>query len=753
MRASPPVARSGFAWRRAYILCAAVVALALVLAAGAATWGLAPEAAPLVSSVLLRNPVACMTLAVGLWVLGLIAAQLARPDLAWVVLLLSALCSAGRWAAVGSPIGATAYLLLLLWVGPSLYRFHQHILATPQGCAGDLIAVLLIAAGAWLSVPLVLWRFPVLAVQEWFPIWRTAATIPFGVALGLSESTLISVRIEGWAEARQKNVRLISLGSVVALAPLLLLTLLPEAWGAALYLPLPLTVPFLLLLPMFYLHALTPATERSEGRLLNLSAGLLVADTLAAGVLILAALLNSVALPPRMSWPLLALALGMGVWLARRPLRNVYVRLAEDAWLGHGSSYTQVVARLAESLSATLEPEALQRALVHKLSRTMHASWISLYLRNDAATYELSGSHGLAPTARLAQRTLPGSGPLVTFLIDWARPATRDHLLQATNGTALAAEEEELLSVREVMLWVPLMAGGVLYGILLIGPRPGGESYSREDIQILTTLGHQSGVALQNTRLVMEVQAGREELAHAHQQLLEAGEQERLALAQELHDGAVQQLIAVSYQLAAGRRAAAAATGDERTERLAVQSVLEASRQQVLEVVSQIRGLIGELRPPGLEDLGLVAALQSYVERVEGETNGSGPAISLSLDVDDRLIPQSVALCLFRVAQEGLRNVVRHANASHAELRLTLYGGYVELRLADDGRGFVVPVRLSEMAAQNHFGVVSMAERVARVGGIFTVTSEPGAGTEIRVQVALGEEASIHDHTNPRTAG
>jgi len=82
-----------------------------------------------------------------------------------------------------------------------------------------------------------------------------------------------------------------------------------------------------------------------------------------------------------------------------------------------------------------------------------------------------------------------------------------------------------------------------------------------------------------------------------------------------------------------------------------------------------------------------------------------------------------------------------------------MYGGYVELRLVDNGRGFVVPARLSEMAARNHFGLVSMAERVARVGGIFTITSEPGAGTQIRVQVALDEEDSRGGRADSRAVG
>lgn len=735
LRANPE-----YLWRRLAILSVAVVALALLLAAGAVTWVFAPEGPPLAESGLLREPLSPFVLAAGLWVIALLAESVGRHDLAWLLLLLSALAATGRLAAAGSRPGATVYVLLLLWSGPSVFRFHYHLLHQPFGCLARAGAALLSLVALVLSVPLLVWRWPALQAQDWYAVWRTAVTIPPAVAGGLAVLFLAWERLEGWAEARLKHVRLIAYGSLVACAPLLVLSLLPAAWGAPLYVPLRWTSLLLLAWPVYYLHALAPVSKRFDEPLRRLSTTLLVATVLLAGMLLFASLLHSMSLPPRANWPFLALFLVLGVWLAREPLWTFFERLGEETWQGRGASYAKVVGRLAESLSATLEPGALRRALVHKLSRTMHISWVSLFLRADAQTYALAGSHGLAPAAALdpAELALPADGLLAAFMADWGRPATHAHLRQALRGAALSAAEQAVVALEGVVLWVPLMAGGVLHGLLLIGPRPGSDFYAREDLEILTTLGHQSGVAIQNTRLVMEVQASRQELARAHQQLLDAGEQERLALARELHDGAVQQLIGISYQLVAGRRAALEAMGEDGAAD-EVLAVLETTRQETLEVVSQIRSLIGELRPPGLEDLGLVAALRSYVSRVRQEQDGNGPTITLRLDVDDRLVPGRVALCLFRVAQEGLRNALRHAEASHIDLSLTLYGGYVELVLVDDGRGFVVPGRLSEMAAKNHFGMVSMSERVAQVGGIINIISAPGAGTELRVQVALAE--------------
>ena len=732
--------------RRLVILGAALAACALLLIAAASVVAFRPEGHALTASRFLSEPISPLLLALGLWVLGLFAERLGRLDLSWVLLLLSALVSSGRWAASGSGEGLLVYLLLLLWTGPSIFGLHEGLLSQPVGCAGVAGSGLLYLAALVLSIPLAIWPLDALRAADWFGVWRAAVTLPLPVAGGLSALLLMWFRLDGWPEVRLRHIRLVAFGTLVAGAPVVLLSVLPRAWSAPVYVPLGWTTPVLLLWPAYYLYALVPQGERLDEHFRRVSVGLLVATVLVAGFLGASALLEAARLPPEQNWPLLAALGAAALWLGRNPLWQTFYSLAEGVWVGRGASYTQVVGRLAESLSATLEPVALRRSLVHKLSRAMHISWSALFLREEGQVYRLAGSHGLAPAARLAHGPLPAGGALATFLAEWGRPVTHRGVVRALRNAPLGESEQALLTLHDVAFWVPLTAGGALSGILLIGPRPGSELFAREDMQILTTLGHQSGVAIQNTRLVEEVQAGRQELAQAHQQLLDAGEQERLLLARELHDGAVQQLIGISYQLAAGLRVVErAAEGEDGHDADAISTMLEETRQEVLGVVSQLRTLIGELRPPGLEDLGLNAALRGYVAGLERELAGAGPHIALDLQAEDRLIPQRVALCLFRVAQESLRNALRHAQATRVDLILTLYGGYVGLRVVDDGRGFAVPGRLSEMAARNHYGLMSMSERVAQVGGLLDIHSTPGTGTEVRVQVALGEEATRYE--------
>lgn len=244
------------------------------------------------------------------------------------------------------------------------------------------------------------------------------------------------------------------------------------------------------------------------------------------------------------------------------------------------------------------------------------------------------------------------------------------------------------------------------------------------------------------------------ELAKAQRRLAEIQEAERLHLARELHDCTVQQLLGISYQLGALRRNAGArqhrldAPGDA-----GLVTTLDVVYKEVLGVVAQLRGLIGTLRPAGLEELGLTTALEGYVARLQREWGPELPEIELHLDKSGTALPKPAALCLFRAAQEALRNALQHAHAQHITLRLRLLSSAVLLSVSDDGCGFHVPARLSELAQTDHFGLVGMAERVALAGGQLTICSQPRAGTRVMIRIPLSETELDDERDDSSTTG
>jgi signal transduction histidine kinase len=158
-------------------------------------------------------------------------------------------------------------------------------------------------------------------------------------------------------------------------------------------------------------------------------------------------------------------------------------------------------------------------------------------------------------------------------------------------------------------------------------------------------------------------------------------------------------------------------------------------REELARLTDDVHDLSRRLHPSVLFDLGLAEALRSEAERFAG---AASMVVDTRLDAGPSAISPEVALCLYRVAQEALRNVARHARANHVEIALALREAGVELSVRDDGRGFDADAA----RVQGGLGLVSLRERLHLVGGRLTVTSTPWQGTTVVAWVPLPETAS-----------
>jgi signal transduction histidine kinase len=216
-----------------------------------------------------------------------------------------------------------------------------------------------------------------------------------------------------------------------------------------------------------------------------------------------------------------------------------------------------------------------------------------------------------------------------------------------------------------------------------------------------------------------------EHLGQLHQRLDATKEEERRALSRELHDELGQTLTALKLRLQLDQRAGERPRGNE----LAAPDPVAL----VDELIARVRRISVDLRPPLLDEVGLISALRVYLE---AQAAVSGLAIDLETagaptEGFGRLPPDLEIAC-FRVVQESITNALRHAGARHLAVRITRVDRRVSLTIRDDGRGFD-PGALEAAAASGHLGVVGMRERVRARGGDFKLISRPGAGTAIEV--------------------
>jgi signal transduction histidine kinase len=204
---------------------------------------------------------------------------------------------------------------------------------------------------------------------------------------------------------------------------------------------------------------------------------------------------------------------------------------------------------------------------------------------------------------------------------------------------------------------------------------------------------------------------------------VDASKIERGRIASDLHDGVVPLLAGTAYTLAAAARSASSAAPAESA------SAMDESAGTVRDAIQQLRSLIVEIHPPQLASAGLAGVLENLAAGV----SSSGLEVDVNVEPGLRLRAESEQM-LFRAAQEGLRNVINHAQATHASLKVRPDAGGVVLLVADDGIGFTA-ASIAQRRASGHLGLELLAELAADAGGHLEMESQPGIGTRLRLWV------------------
>jgi signal transduction histidine kinase len=256
---------------------------------------------------------------------------------------------------------------------------------------------------------------------------------------------------------------------------------------------------------------------------------------------------------------------------------------------------------------------------------------------------------------------------------------------------------------------LPLFDQAQVIGYLVVSPRSPGEILNRADQRILENIARQVSAAVHEAHLADALQDSR-------QRLVTAREEERRRLRRDLHDGLGPALATLTLQADAARHLIH--TDPHKSEQL--MSEVIAGTQ---EAIADIRRVIYALRPPSLDDLGLICALTEQARQYAQK------GLHVAVDAPENLppLPAAVEVAIYRIVQEALTNVVRHAEARTCTVRLQINGG-LELDISDDGQGFAAE-------RQAGVGLYSMHERVAELGGSCEIQSALGKGTCIQVRL------------------
>jgi signal transduction histidine kinase len=256
---------------------------------------------------------------------------------------------------------------------------------------------------------------------------------------------------------------------------------------------------------------------------------------------------------------------------------------------------------------------------------------------------------------------------------------------------------------------LPLLYRSEPVGRLILGLRAGETDFSAADRRLLGDLARHAGVAVSAVRLTADLRRSRERLVAAR-------EEERRRLRRDLHDGLGAQLAGLTVQAGVLR-------GLVRRDPAVAEELVDELRAELRTAIADIRRLVYGLRPPALDDLGLAGALERLAERSASE----GPRVTVDVRTDDGAdgaLAAAVEVAAFRIVQEALTNVVRHASARTCDVRVVVGIDDVAVEVTDDGRGLPAELRAG-------VGLHSMRERAAEMGGECRIESPPGGGTRV----------------------
>jgi signal transduction histidine kinase len=622
------------------------------------------------------------------------------------------------------PSLVSAVLVALVYWGSSIWllglRFHRNDIRI-LFIAGQAIAVCLLAplanlslrlvswpihvsvAALYLSAPLILHHyltFPVtlgsarqrrwilaplymlwlVAIGGWLQggFWGRQFGTLYTVAI-----ILLAMLVMGYVYFRRatsndrRRLRLIVIGALLAGIPAIFLYLLPDILRLPNRLPLRVVGPFTVIAPVSYLYAILRHNLFGIDRLLNRT---LVYIILSLGILalylgpylLIYRLLQGDPLFEILLVAALTLLVGVSFGWTRLRVQRLVDRLFYGGWY----DYPGVVETISDTLGRCIDREQLAEALTRQAPALMQLREGRLWIGNP----------------------------------------DQSHPVQAE-----PAQMEWRLSFQ-----------GKCRGLWIVAPRRDGEDFSENDRRILKTIASQAETALGNVLLIETLRRQVADIRQIQYQLLRSREDERARLARDLHDGPLQVLVGMNMQLgmliASTAQSPLLPEGEEQGGKEPIQSL----RHEVRTLLNDLRQVCTELRPPMLDTLGLGAALRALAGEWSAQTRVE-THLDLPEDASLRRLSGEAAVNLYRVVQEALSNVARHAEASQVTLGLVWKNSQLEMTVQDNGKGFKLPNAPDALTADGHYGLVGMQERVGLIGGKLEIATAPGYGTTIRV--------------------
>ncbi len=403
-------------------------------------------------------------------------------------------------------------------------------------------------------------------------------------------------------------------------------------------------------------------------------------------------------------------------------LRNTFQKLMDKFSYHDRYHYSKMLLEFSNRVNNVLDIDELQQIILQPIVGSMHVKRAALLFpevgTGDFAVRSADQSGNEEPFARL--RFL-NDNPIITWLSEKGEVLRRSSIDILPQFKAMWEVEKTTLNALGVELLCPVKSHGKLIGVLALGEKQSGASFSDEEADLLKMMSNEAAVAIENARLLDNLKVQQLQVEQLLGQVIVAQEEERNRISIELHDSVAQWLVAVSYGIQSFRHA----LPDKEVEK--ARSELSDMEGKVTKSLQELRRVVVGLRPPALDELGLTRAIRQSlddlaVDGIEGDYSQAGESFRL---------PSSIEIAVYRVVQETLINIRKHARATKVALSVEFNPDELALEIRDNGQGFNLAQTLDSAISVGHLGLLGMKQRAEMLGGNMNIRTGEGTGTTI----------------------
>jgi signal transduction histidine kinase len=381
-------------------------------------------------------------------------------------------------------------------------------------------------------------------------------------------------------------------------------------------------------------------------------------------------------------------------------------------------SELEALRQVSLQLTSTLNPIRVMNTIVNSALDLVQATEVHIFLCDETGINPQFGASAQRLMSEVNHRRLPRPDGLV---VKCAQTGQRQVINQAGQHPLYNDLEAQSWNIKAAAAY-PLKLADHVLGVLNIS-LDDRDTFRKAELRIVQLFADQAAIALENARLYQNITDNETRLNLLVKQLAHVQEEERRLVGLDLHDGLTQILLSTNMHLNTFAALAEVSINGQ------AQAEFGLVRTRLKEAIKEVRWVVSELRPTELEDFGLVDALRMYAAKISEVENWQ---VEFSADLGQIELSPTVETAVFRITQEAINNVRKHAHTSKILVQLKNEADYITLKIQDWGCGF----DLGDMSGENQqLGLIGMKERAALIGGELEIESQPDQGTIVRAKI------------------